>query len=68
MIKVVPKVVLTMTPVDGGKTMIGIIDCPYCGHQHYTSKIECGETTVFCGSRDSDVKSGRKPVIVQRIL
>ena len=64
----VPEVVLTMVQVDGGKTVVGVIDCPYCGHQHFTSKIECGETTVFCGNRDPDVESGRKPVIVQRIL
>ena len=64
----VPEVVLTMVPVDGGKTMMGIIDCPYCGCQHYTSKIECGETTVFCGGRNNDSEPGRKPVIVQRIL
>jgi len=64
----VPEVILTMVQVDGGKTVVGVIDCPYCGHQHFTSKIKCGETTVFCGGRDPEVESGRKPVIVQRIL
>jgi len=27
----VPKVVMIMRPVDGGRAVIGSVDCPHCG-------------------------------------
>lgn len=47
----IPKVVLVMKPVDGGRATIGILECPHCGETHYTTQIECGDRQVFCGSK-----------------
>lgn len=44
-----PDVILVMKPVDGGRAIIGIIECPHCGETHYTTQIECGERDLFCG-------------------
>jgi len=44
-----PEVVLVMMPVDGGRAMIGLIECPHCGETHYTTQIQCGERDVYCG-------------------
>ena len=34
--------------------MIGLIECPHCGETHYTTHLECGERTVFCGRATTD--------------
>ena len=47
---VVTDVVLVMKPVDGGRAVIGIIECPHCGQTHYTTQIDCGQRRVFCGT------------------
>lgn len=44
-----PEVVLVMKPVDGGRAMIGMIECPHCGAEHLTTNISCGERDVYCG-------------------
>ena len=46
----IPKVMLVMKQVDGGRAVIGIIECPNCGETHYTTDISCGERRVFCGT------------------
>lgn len=43
-----------MKPVDGGRAVIGIIECPNCGQTHYTTQIECGFRKVFCGTGNVD--------------
>ncbi len=68
-----PNVLLLMKPVDGGRAMIGIIECPHCGQTHYTTHIECGERTVFCGlGRIDDCETvrsdGYATVIVTQII
>lgn len=62
-----PKVLLVMKPVDGGRAVIGLIECPHCGQDHYTTQIECGERRVFCGS-GADSKDGYSFVSVERIV
>jgi hypothetical protein len=42
-------VVMVMKPVDGGRAVIGIVECPQCGETHYTTQIRCGQLDVFCG-------------------
>lgn len=37
--KTQPSVILVMKPVDGGRAMIGMIECPHCGETHYTTNI-----------------------------
>lgn len=44
-----PKVSMTMRPVDGGRAVIGAVDCPVCGKEHLTVQIRCGDLRVFCG-------------------
>jgi formylmethanofuran dehydrogenase subunit E len=63
----IPKVLLVMKPVDGGRAMIGIIECPYCGETHYTTQIECGQRSIFCGV-DAQRPDGYSTVIVERIV
>lgn len=68
-----PDVVLVMKPVDGGRAMIGVIECPHCGETHYTTQIECGERDVFCGTKNvaecPTVRSdGYATVVVTRIV
>lgn len=42
-------VVMILRQVDGGRAVIGSIDCPVCGKEHLTVQIHCGELRVFCG-------------------
>ena len=44
-----PNVLLVMKQVDGGRAVIGLIECPHCGETHYTTDIRCGERDVYCG-------------------
>ena len=53
-----PEVVLVMKPVDGGRAVIGLIECPHCGQDHYTTLIECGERKVFCGTGHTEPTVG----------
>lgn len=64
-----------MKPVDGGKAMIGMIECPHCGQEHLTTNIKCGERDVYCGVPASRVEGnetirhdGYATVIVTRIV
>lgn len=43
---------MVMKPVDGGRAVIGLIECPRCGQDHFTTQIRCGELSVFCCSGD----------------
>lgn len=54
----IPTTVLMMKPVDGGRAMIGLIECPHCGETHYTTNLECGERKVFCGIPRDPAKRG----------
>lgn len=65
-----PDVLLVMKPVDGGRAVIGIIECPHCGQTHYTTQIQCGERDVFCGNADSETvrSDGYATVIVTQII
>ncbi len=49
-----PPAVMTMRPVDGGRAVIGSIDCPNCGKEHLTTVISTGERRVFCGVVDEE--------------
>lgn len=49
--KQLPDVLMLMKPVDGGRAVIGMVECPYCGADHFTTHIRCGDLEVFCGSR-----------------
>ena len=55
-----PDVLLVMKPVDGGRAVIGIIECPHCGQTHFTTNIQCGPRLVFCG-RPIDAGPGVRP-------
>lgn len=67
-----PEVLLVMKQVDGGRAVIGIIECPHCGETHFTTKIECGERDVYCGLTTADSPTvrpdGYATVIVTRIV
>jgi hypothetical protein len=63
----IPKVMLVMKPVDGGRAMIGLIECPCCGETHYTTQIQCGERLVFCGV-NAERPDGHSRILVERIL
>jgi hypothetical protein len=65
-----PSVMLVMKPVDGGRAMIGLIECPHCGETHYTTDIKCGERDIFCGTVGDGAQrpDGYSTVIVQRII
>ena len=67
-----PDVILVMKPVDGGRAMIGVIECPHCGQTHFTTNIECGERNLFCGLATVDAPTvrpdGYSTVIVTRIV
>lgn len=45
-----PSVVMVMRMVDGGRAVIGSIDCPHCGKEHLTVRVQCGDLRVFCGA------------------
>lgn len=47
--KMCPSVVMMMKPVDGGRAVIGMVECPHCGKEHLTTQIKCGELKLFCG-------------------
>ena len=67
--KVIPKVMLMMKPVDGGAAMIGVIECPNCGQEHFTTNIECGDRRIFCGTGGPDSPvDGWSWVSVERII
>lgn len=63
---------LVMKQVDGGKAVIGLIECPSCGETHYTTLIQCGERDMFCGTNcigtDNVRSDGYTTVDVQRIV
>jgi len=67
-----PDVLLVMKPVDGGRAVIGIIECPHCGETHYTTLIQCGERDVFCGTAGNPAPTirpdGYATVIVRAIV
>jgi hypothetical protein len=67
-----PNVVMVMKPVDGGRAVIGLIECPHCGETHYTTQIQCGERDVFCGIARKDTPTirpdGYATVVVTRIV
>jgi len=66
-----PDVLLVLKQVDGGRAVIGIIECPHCGQTHYTTKLECGERQVFCGiGTDSPTvrSDGYATVVVLQIV
>ena len=65
--QVTPPVVLVMKPVDGGRAVIGIVECPHCGETHYTTQIRCGELQLFCGV-GAQRPDGWSVVDVQRII
>ncbi len=65
--KVIPKVILMMKPVDGGRAVIGVMECPNCGQEHFTTDIRCGERRVFCGS-GSDSTDGHSWVCIETII
>lgn len=66
-----PSVLMVMKPVDGGRAVIGMVECPHCGKEHLTTQIKCGELTLFCGL-DEDNKTvgtdGHSRVMVERIV
>jgi hypothetical protein len=69
--KMCPSVAMVMKPVDGGRAVIGMIECPHCGREHLTTQIKCGELVVFCGlNEDGDTVGvdGHSRVMVERIL
>lgn len=47
----IPKVLMVVKPVDGGRGAIGLIECPYCGQTHYTAMLHLGQRDFFCGSQ-----------------
>lgn len=61
------KTVLMLRPVDGGRAVIGAIDCPHCGKEHLTTQIGTGLLRVFCGD-DWAPPSGWASVDVQEII
>jgi hypothetical protein len=67
-----PEVLLVMKPVDGGRAVIGIFECPHCGETHYTTLIQCGERDVFCGTAGNASPTirhdGWSTIIVSRII
>ena len=64
---IIPKVLVVMKPVDGGQSMIGVIECPQCGETHYTARIECGERSIFCGT-NAELDNGYSTVDVTAII
>jgi ribosomal protein L32 len=70
-----PDVVLVMKQVDGGRAVIGLIECPHCGETHYTTHVECGTRDVYCGvpafqdaRHDTIRPDGYSTVVVTRIV
>lgn len=43
------KALLVIKPVDGGRACIGVVECPVCGQDHYTTNVRAGELRVYCG-------------------
>lgn len=41
--------VMIIHPVDGGRACIGVVECPVCGKDHYTTQVRAGDLDVFCG-------------------
>ena len=63
----VPKVVMIMRPVDGGRAVIGSVDCPHCGKEHLTVRIQTGRLRLFCGVVESPNPDGWSWVDVETI-
>jgi len=43
------KVLMVQKPVDGGKWMIGMVECPECGETHYTfEQRRTGLVSLYC--------------------
>jgi hypothetical protein len=64
---------MMIKPVDGGRAVIGVIECPHCGQTHFTAHIECGERQLFCGTgHTEDTENirvdGYSTVVVVRII
>ena len=58
---------MVMKPVDGGRAVIGLIECPHCGETHYTTQIECGQRDVFCG-QEGQRPDGYSTIVIERIV
>lgn len=63
-----PRVPMVMKPVDGGRAVIGLIECPCCGETHYTTQIECGEREVFCGLKKAVRPDGYSNIVITEII
>lgn len=61
-----PSVVMTLRPVDGGRAVIGSVDCPHCGKEHLTCRVMCGDLRVYCGN-ESPEPDGWSWIIVESI-
>ncbi len=68
--KTIPEVLLVMKQVDGGRAVIGVIECPWCGETHFTTQVQCGERKVFCGTKKgkAETPDGYSRVDVIRIV
>lgn len=44
-----PRVGIVLAPVDNGKAVIGVIDCPSCGREHFTVNFTSGLRRIRCG-------------------
>ena len=64
--KEIPRVIMVLRPVDGGKFMVGLIECPNCGETNYTANTNCGEMWVYCGKSTKD--NGWTKVMVSGVL
>lgn len=62
-----PSVVMVMRMVDGGRAVIGSIDCPHCGKEHLTVRVQCGDLRVYCGVGVSSSPDGWSWVSVETI-
>ncbi len=64
--KTVPQIAIVRKKVDGGRNRdVGLIECPYCGHDHYTADISTGQLRLYC---DDIEQGGYAMVEVIRIL
>jgi hypothetical protein len=43
------RAIMIIKPVDGGRAAIGVVDCPICGKEHYTTQVRAGNLAVYCG-------------------
>jgi hypothetical protein len=65
----IPPVVLIMKKVDGGAAVIGVLECPHCGQDHYTTRVNAGNLDVFCGRNNGATRpDGWSTVCVERVI